>query len=304
MAKLIIGASANFSGRLLFNIDTIQFTQRADAIFQSIQFGANRIADDVEIRGSSGVNRIIVNSGIGGFDASDWSFSFWQERDRLIVNGSTFGETLKGSVRNDRIFGNGGNDTIKGGAGHDLISGGIGRDSLEGGTGNDTLSYAGDVFGARVDLGRNEASRGEAAGDRISGFENVTGGGGSDVLTGSNAANRITGGGGGDTLEGDGGADRFVYRALTDSAPDTPDLILDFGSGDRIDLSAIDARQGPGNNAFRFIGSDGFESAGELRYSQGLGLTIIQADIDGDGIADLEIILEGRIDLGAGDFIL
>ena len=49
MAKLIIGASADYSGLSLFNIDTIEFTRRADATFQSIQFGSNRIEDDVRV---------------------------------------------------------------------------------------------------------------------------------------------------------------------------------------------------------------------------------------------------------------
>jgi Ca2+-binding RTX toxin-like protein len=304
MAKLIIGASADYSGLSLFNIDTIKFTRRADATFQSIQFGSNRIEDDVHIEGSSGVNRIIVNSGIGGFDASGWTFSFWQAQDRVVINGSSWSEKLKGSDRNDRIFGNEGRDTIAGGAGDDLISGGSGPDDLKGGAGNDTLSYAQDTIGVRVDLGKNEASRGEAAGDSIGGFENVTGGKGSDELTGGNTANRMTGGGGADVLEGNGGADRFIYRSVSDSTSAQPDVIVDFGGNDRIDLSAIDARKGPGNNQFRFIGTDDFETAGELRYSYGLDRTVIQADTDGDGVADIEIILEGRVDLNAGDFIL
>lgn len=304
MAKLFIGASADYSGLFLFNIDTIEFTRRADAAFLANQFGSNRIADDVEIIGSSGINRIIVNSGIGGFDASGWTFSFWQPQDRLVINGSIWSEDLVGSVRNDRINGNAGSDRIWGGAGNDVISGGTGADTLRGGTGNDTLSYAEDTFGVRIDLGQNEAWRGEAQGDSISGFENVTGGSGADILTGSAGANRINGGGGADLLEGDGGADRFIYRHTTDSNLEAADVIADFDGNDRIDLSAIDAREGGRNNEFRFIGSDEFERAGDLRYVKGFRDTIVEADTNGDGVADLMIVLSGRMDLNVNDFIL
>lgn len=304
MAKLIIRGSADYSGRLLFNIDTIGFTQRAEAIFLFNQFGSNRIADDVRIEGSDGVNRIVVNSGIDGFDASDWTFDSWQAQDRVVINGSIWREDLTGSDCNDRIFGNEGADTIMGRAGADVISGGGGADTLNGGAGKDTLSYEGAMFGVKVNLGQNEASRGEAQGDSIFSFENVTGGFGADELTGSSGDNRLTGGGAADLLKGAGGADRFIYRETGDSTPDASDVIVDFSANDVIDLSATDAREGGRNNAFRFIGSDAFERAGDLRVVETLRSTIVEADTNGDGVADLQIVLQGRMDLNAGDFIL
>ncbi len=52
---------------------------------------------------------------------------------------------------------------------------------------------------------------------------------------------------GGDALKGGAGNDRFVYAALSDSAVSGlgKDAIADFATGDRIDLSAIDADGNP-----------------------------------------------------------
>ena len=44
--------------------------------------------------------------------------------------------------------------------------------------------------------------------------------------------------------------------------------------------------------------------AGELRYVQSNGVTLIQGDTNGDGVADFAIVLTGTISLVAGDFTL
>ena len=86
------------------------------------------------------------------------------------------------------------------------------------------------------------------------------------------------------------------------------DLILDFSraQGDKISLSAIDANSLAGNNqAFTFIGTAAFSNvAGQLRYETSGGVTTISGDVNGDGVADLQIQLSGSIALIASDFIL
>ena len=141
MAKLIVDRSRDYSGTFVFRIDTIDFIAPAVITFSGTQFYGNQISDTVHIDGSSGTNRIVINSGIQGFNGAGWSFSNWQSTDLVVVNGSGFGETLAGTVRNDEIHGNGGRDTIFGGAGDDVISGGAGSDKLTGGAGNDWVSY-------------------------------------------------------------------------------------------------------------------------------------------------------------------
>ena len=226
MSKLTIAASQDFSGQLLFWIDTIDFTNgagpRAIATFASDQFGGAKISSTVLIDGSSGRNEIAVNTDFRGLDASGWHFSNWATGDRVVINGSSASEAITGSVRRDIIAGGGGNDTISGLDGNDLISGGAGADHLKGGVGNDTLSYGGSIGAVHVNLAKSDVFGGDATGDDISGFEHVIGGNGNDELIGSATNNRLTGGAGADFLIGGAGHDRFIFRHLGDSPAISP----------------------------------------------------------------------------------
>ena len=84
------------------------------------------------------------------------------------------------------------------------------------------------------------------------------------------------------------------------------DLIMDFTHADTIDLRTIDAdHTHAGNQQFDFIGRQQFhDEAGELRYFRRGSDTIIQADINGDGRADLSIKLDDGVNLSAHDFLL
>lgn len=55
------------------------------------------------------------------------------------IDGSAFGDTLRGDASANRIAGNAGNDIIFGAAGDDLLIGGAGADQMDGGDGNDTF---------------------------------------------------------------------------------------------------------------------------------------------------------------------
>lgn len=147
--------------------------------------------------------------------------------------------------------------------------------------------------------------------DESDGRFELLGGNGNDVLTGGAGNDIISGGGRGDTLTGGAGNDLFVYRALTDSNSTERDGIQDFNLGDRIDLSLIDANtNAAGHQGFTFIGSSAFSNtAGQLRFeniSLGGPIWLIQADANGDGISDLEIVLviSPADPITASDFIL
>lgn len=92
-------------------------------------------------------------------------------------------------------------------------------------------------------------------------FDNANG----NVVPGS-------GGAGSDVLEGGDGTDRFDFNALIDSgtAANTRDAINGFAHlGDLIDVASIDASAGlAGNNAFSFIGSNGFAAEGPIRAAR------------------------------------
>ncbi|MCH7628887.1 MAG: hypothetical protein IH997_09270 [Proteobacteria bacterium] len=201
--------------------------------------------------------------------------------------GDRFANRVRLGDGNDGAMGGKGDDVLWGEEGVDLLLGGDGNDRLYGGTGGDVLGG-----GAGADKLYGEA-----------GADNISGGGGADVLTG---------GRGKDILAGGTGADRFVFEAIADfggKTRSTADTISDFSraQADRIDLALIDARAGSGtaNDAFAWLGKGAFTGhAGELRYSLGSSWTLIQGDVNGDGLADFALSLTGRVALTAADFVL
>lgn len=172
---------------------------------------------------------------------------------------------------------------------------------LTGLQGNDRLS--GDRFGNVLDGGRGDDRLVAKGGDDV-----LSGGGGDDRLLGGKGRDRLDGGAGRDTLKGGGAADSFVFDALSDSRRGSADTILDFrrGQGDRIDLSGLDAVRGvAGDQAFDFIGTAAFGGlAGELRFVARNGDVTLQADTNGNGRADLVVLLLDLGRLEASDFIL
>ncbi|MGZ8286175.1 MAG: cadherin domain-containing protein [Allosphingosinicella sp.] len=140
------------------------------------------------------------------------------------------------------------------------------------------------------------------------GHDNIQGMAGDDDLYGEAGNDVLTGGAGADRLTGGLGKDQFSYTALADSAGASRDLIMDFSraQADKISLSAIDANSvAGGNQAFTFIGASAFSNApGQLRYETSAGMTTIWGDVNGDGLADLQIQLAGSIALVASDFVL
>ena len=123
----------------------------------------------------------------------------------------------------------------------------------------------------------------------------IFGGAADDVLIGGCNDDLIYGGLGADTLIGNCGADIFRYYSTAESNQDGQDVIIDFESGDLIDLVRIDAISGTAvDDAFTFIGSAAFSNqAGQLRAVQaGLsGLWTVSGDTNGDGNADFQIIV-------------
>ncbi|MDF8332686.1 beta strand repeat-containing protein [Novosphingobium cyanobacteriorum] len=214
-------------------------------------------------------------------------------------------ENLTGSGFADTLSGDEGANIITGLGGNDVIAGGDGADTLDGGTGIDTVSYANANGAVTVNLGRLlTLNDGTGVSDTLAGFENVTGSAFDDAIRGDGGINRIEGGLGRDVLRGGAGADVFVYRSVLDSptAASLRDVILDFTSGDRIDLSLIDANTvTAGDQAFTFIGSAAYSNvAGQLRVST----TLVEGDVNGDGISDFAITIGVPAPPVATDFVL
>jgi Ca2+-binding RTX toxin-like protein len=204
------------------------------------------------------------------------------------ITGTRKSETLNGTANGETISGLGGNDTLDGDGGNDKLYGGTGNDTLDGCEGNDKL------FG---EVGNDTLNGGD-------GNDELNGGAGRDTLNGGIGNDRLIGSMGRDIMTGGEGADVFVFNANIREIGKNPaisDTILDFTSGDQIDLSAIDASSAAGVQDFEFIGDADFTCVGQLRYENGQ----LQGNVNGSSAADFTITLvNGPAILVAGDFIL
>ncbi|MBM3604778.1 MAG: hypothetical protein FJX25_08485, partial [Alphaproteobacteria bacterium] len=134
------------------------------------------------------------------------------------------------------------------------------------------------------------------------GADDLRGGAGNDTIRGNGGNDTLTGGAGNDELWGGAGNDRFVFGNGAGS-----DRIMDFQTGDKIDLSQMDAdTTREGVQSFRFVGSNWLAQAGDLGAYQDTanGVTYIQGDTNGDGVVDFSIRVNGLRTFTASDFIL
>lgn len=153
--------------------------------------------------------------------------------------------------------------------------------------GDGIANLAGDGTGYDSKSNNDDILLGDAAGNHLSG------GGGRDLLIGLKGVDRLT---------GNAGADLFVFAAAKDSPiSGKADLITDFKTG--IDHIVL----GSASTDFHFLSgrNDVFSgSESEIRWFWSGGKTMIEADYNGDGHADLGIALTGRMNLSEGDFLL
>lgn len=138
---------------------------------------------------------------------------------------------------------------------------------------------------------------------------------GDDILIGGPGRNVLVGGKGADVMTGGGGLDTFRYERASDSPVDSTDVISDFTSRDTLDLSGVAKTSGV---RLTFIGREPFTGKpGQVNYAKmeywkcdvngqcydGY-LTVVQADLTGQGVADFCIDLIGSHDLAGNNFVL
>ena len=225
-------------------------------------------------------------------------------------------EKLTGSAFGDTLTAGSGGSTLNGGGGGDDLFSGPGSDILNGGAASDFADYSLATAGVTLSLGITTFQNTTGAGqDELIGIEKLVGSSFSDVLTGDSGPNAIyglagvdvlTGGGGQDSLAGGAGGDVFKFIALSDSVLAAPDTILDFQSGDHIDLSAIDADAvAAGDQAFHVGLTPGHVGDIVATYDAGRNRTVLDLYVNADGAPDAEIWLNGdHHTLAAGDFVL
>lgn len=224
--------------------------------------------------------------------AGDGGATAGGESDTLVnienLEGTQYGDDLDGDGDANALFGGGGDDDLYGAAGDDVLQGGTGADDLLGDSGLDTADYSDMDVSVTVNLVDGYVYGG-AAGDTFSSIENLTGGSGSDVLTGNNQVNVLDGGDGDDDLDGDvagdtlyGGAGNDVLDGgdgldtlwggtgddsfLLDSASVSADTLADFEGAGAVggDVILID------NSVFDDVGSEGTLGAG--LFASGAGM--------------------------------
>jgi Ca2+-binding RTX toxin-like protein len=148
----------------------------------------------------------------------------------------------------------------------------------------------------------------------------LNGAGGADFIRGGNLVDTINSGdgndkimalGGADRITGGAGADQFRFFFAADSGVGgAADWITDFAIGsDLLSFILIDTDPvAAGDQGFAFIGTAAFGASGaaQMRYATSGSNLLVQADINGDGVADMEVVLQGLggQTLTAGDFVL
>ncbi len=257
-----------------------------------------------------------------------------------ILNGGQGADTINGGDDNDTIDGGlSSGDILNGEGGDDYIFGGAGNDTIDGGTGVDTVDYSG--FGGNVTVNLNNNGSPQTAGgggvDVINNVENIMAGDFAGRLTGRGGDSEIHGGAGGDRIFGIGGDDMLFGEGANDfiQGGNGDDMIYGGDGQDQLD--------GGNNNDMLFGGDDnsrdrltgaagddvldggggrdilrGDSISGGVVVTGGADIfdfnevndslaggshTIISADVDGDGVADFQIDLNGNVTLTSSDFV-
>jgi Ca2+-binding RTX toxin-like protein len=225
-------------------------------------------AGDLNETHASGYISISEFTGEGTQDTIYTSTSFILANDQNIetIFLQTGAVNVSGNLIANRIVGSAVNNSLNGMNGNDTVAGGEGNDTLIGGNDQDFLYGEGD----------------------------------NDVLNGGKHHDELSGGLGRDKLAGGTEGDDFIFSNVRESGKTkvAADVIVDFGAGDKIDLSDFAGK-------FDWCGKNGFSGKGaEVGYEKGSGGVFARIDADGDGTLDMMIFCQRITSLDKGDFAL
>lgn len=251
------------AGDILIDVENVIGTSAKDRLIGN---SLNNI-----LEGGSGAD---VITGGGGFDTASYAGATSAVTVNLaLTTGQISGGDASGDVLSEieNILGSAHADILTGDAGDNVLTGGLGADRLNGGSGVDTASYVASALGVTVNLANlaAQSSAGEAAGDILSGIENLIGSQKNDSLSGNAGPNELYGASGDDTLSGAAGND-----------------VLMGGAGD-------DLLQG-GAGADYIDGGDGTDTASYVGSTAGVTVTLQKstqtsvAHAQGDILFDIE----------------
>ena len=252
------------SGGYLIGEGGIELRSDADATgeVRIVNSGTIRSSGDaIDFSGLHVDRTVVINSGtITGNAAGHFAYHGTDGDDRLINSGTINGHIDLGAG-DDRVRSTGDIFYVQG--------------PIVLGDGNDRFLSAGEIYGT------------------------ILGGDGDDRIIAGTGNETIIGGAGRDVMAGGTGGAIFVFNALTDSAPDREhaDRILDFDKAKNhfLALGGIDADTAlAGDQAFTFVGAAAFSGkAGELRCDFTHAGAVLYADVNGDGLSDFALVVDG-----------
>jgi len=255
-----------------------------DAEFVADNLTLDNLGNVLEVDGSfntltGGSGSDTLNLGIFGADISNLSgieiVNGGDGTDSVSLASATSNLTLSGGI--ETVVGSSGTDSITLGSNGATLTDVSAVETITGGVGIDTVTVS----------------------DSTS--TDIHGGAGDDVLTGGLGNDLITGEAGADTLTGGSGNDRFDYTAASSSTSAASDTITDFDATDDTEQIYLEKLK---TGTFSFIGASAFSAGSNTEARFDDTTKVLEIDLDGDGAADMEMVLTGvsLADLGTADF--
>ena len=224
-----------------------------------------------------------------------------------LIIGSSDANDVNAGPGNDQVVGGRGRDWLNGGGDTDIVDGGIGNDRLVDGAGNsDTLiggpgvdhadyGYRTDNLALSLNGAADDGAPGESDNIKVD-VERITGGSGTDTLSGSAAPNMLTGGAGNDAISGANGNDR-LYGGEGDDAVNgggDTDIVSGGAGNDRL----VDGR----GSSDTLIGGPGVDHADYGYRTDNLALSLNGAADDGaPGESDNVLANVEKLTAGSGN---
>lgn len=240
-SALTISAAAGITNKITISRSNNTLTIRDSGDNVNVGAGCQGLPPFLPVTCSvAGISEIIVNTG--------------DQNDTVTSNAFGVGTTIRGGSGNDTLiagaasgtvtfWGEAGNDVLLGGLNADVFDGGPGADVMSGGGGNDLVDYSGRAARVLVSL-NNAANDGqEFEGDNVApDIENISGGSGNDILTGSQLSNVIDGNGGDDVINGGAGNDTLRGNAGADKIDGgSQDDLMEGGAGNDVLVAGTSA---------------------------------------------------------------
>jgi Ca2+-binding RTX toxin-like protein len=255
-----LNESGGFAEGDVLNFDTDNNGSRETRTVEVIKgsaFDDTLTGDDlgIQFEGQGGNDTITGGAGVDALFGGDGNDIISGLAGNDGIDGGAGDDNIAGGTGVDTLLGRAGNDSLAGGDGNDTLQGGDGGDLLDGGAGSDIAFYSDSTSAVTINLADGlPESGGFAAGDVLSGIENILGSSFNDTLIGDGGVNQIFGNSGDDIITG--GAGRDVLFATTSTGQTTGVDTFDYNALSELE-SASGSTLGAWDTIFGFTGGTG-----------------------------------------------